>query len=170
MSDGEVYATVDVSSDEIPSAPANPEKAGYEFVGWFEDETFSTPFDFEEYAANEDRTNITVYAKFEIISTSVTYMVDDVVYQTLLVQGLDAQDPNYAPEKAGYTFMGWFEDETFSTPFDFEEYAANEGRTDITVYAKFEIISTTITYMADGAEYEVFTVEGINAQDPNYAP
>lgn len=65
MSDGEVYATVDVSSDEIPSAPANPEKAGYEFVGWFEDEAFATPFDFEEYAANEDRTNITVYAKFE---------------------------------------------------------------------------------------------------------
>lgn len=54
------------------------------------------------------------------------------------MQGLDAQDPNYAPEKAGYTFEGWFEDETFSTPFDFEEYAANEDRTDITVYAKFE--------------------------------
>lgn len=80
MSDGEVYATVDVSSDEIPSAPANPEKAGYKFMGWFEDEAFATPFNFAEYAADEDRTNITVYAKFEIISTSVTYMVDDVVY------------------------------------------------------------------------------------------
>ena len=135
-----------------------PEKAGYKFVGWFEDEAFATPFNFAEYATDEDRTNITVYAKFEIISTSVTYMVDDVVYQTLLVQGLDAQDPNYAPEKTGYEFIGWFIDETFATPFSFAEYAADEGRTNITVYAKFEIISTTITYMADGKVHAMVDV------------
>ena len=139
MSDGEVYATVDVSSDEIPSAPANPEKAGYKFVGWFEDEAFETPFNFAEYAADEDRSNITVYAKFEkIFSITITYMADGKEYKVFTVIGVNVEDPNYAPEKAGYTFEGWFEDETFETPFDFEAYAATLDRTDIIVYAKFE--------------------------------
>ena len=115
-----------------------PEKAGYTFVGWFTDDTFATPFNFAEYAANSDRTNITVYAKFEIISTTVTYMTDDIKYQSFTVEGINAADPNYAPEKAGYTFEGWFEDEAFETPFDFEAYAATLDRTDIIVYAKFE--------------------------------
>lgn len=147
-----------------------PEKAGYTFVGWFTDDTFATPFNFAEYAANSDRTNITVYAKFEIISTTVTYMTDDIKYQSFTVEGINAADPNYAPEKVGYIFAGWFTDETFETPFIFAEYAADEDRSNITVYAKFEIISTTITYVADGAEYKVFTVEGVNAEDPNYVP
>lgn len=171
MADGKEYASVALSGDETPSAPADPEKTGYNFVGWFMDETFATPFNFAEYAANPDRTNIIVYAKFEIISTSVTYMVDDAEYKVLTVEGVNAEDPNYVPEKTGYTFEGWFTDETFATPFDFEKYAADEGRTNITVYAKFEkIFSTTVTYMADGKEYKVFTVIGVNVEDPNYMP
>ena len=153
------YAAVTLSGDETPSAPADPEKTGYNFVGWFMDETFATPFNFAEYAANPDRTNIIVYAKFEIISTSVTYMVDDAEYKVLTVEGVNAEAPNYVPEKAGYKFVGWFTDDTLETPFDFEEYAADEGRTNITVYAKFEIISTTVTYMTDDIKYQSFTVE-----------
>lgn len=170
MADGKEYASVALSGDETPSAPADPDKTGYIFAGWFTDETFEIPFDLEEYAANPDRTDIIVYAKFEIISTSVTYMVDDAEYKVLTVEGVNAEAPNYVPEKAGYKFVGWFTDDTLETPFDFEEYAADEGRTNITVYAKFEIISTTITYMTDDIKYQSFTVEGINAADPNYAP
>lgn len=171
MADGKEYAAVTLSGDETPSVPADPDKTGYIFAGWFTDETFETPFDLDEYAANPDRTDITVYAKFEkVISATVTYMIDGAEYKALTVEGVSATDPNYAPEKAGYKFIGWFEDEAFATPFNFSEYAADEDRTNITVYGKFEIISTTITYMADGAEYDVLTVEGVNAIDPNYAP
>ena len=158
MADGKEYASVTLSGDETPSAPADPEKTGYNFVGWFMDETFATPFNFAEYAANPDRTNITVYAKFEIISTTITYMADGAEYEVLTVEGVNAEDPNYLPEKTGYTFVGWFTDDTLETPFDFEEYAADEDRTNITVYAKFEIISTTITYMADGKVHAMVDV------------
>lgn len=65
MADGKEYATITLFGNETPSAPADPEKTGYTFAGWFTDETFETPFDFEAYAATLDRTDIIVYAKFE---------------------------------------------------------------------------------------------------------
>ena len=37
MADGKEYAAVTLSGDETPSAPADPEKTGYTFAGWFTD-------------------------------------------------------------------------------------------------------------------------------------
>lgn len=45
----------------IASKPQNPTKKGYEFVGWFTDETFKTPFDFSKPIMQDTR----VYAKWQ---------------------------------------------------------------------------------------------------------
>lgn len=44
-----------------------------------------------------------------------------------------------APVKEGYTFIGWYEDEAYTTPFDFTQ----EVDRSITIYAKFELFNAT---------------------------
>ena len=80
------------------------------------------------------------------VSTTVTYMVDGEVFETLVVTGTDQSDPGFTPSKSNYTFDGWYTDEALRTPFDFEAYAANEERTNIAVYAKWEVNTYNITY------------------------
>ena len=64
MVDGEVYETVTVK-DSSGKMPADPQKNGYAFKGWYEDESFTLKFDFTAYIQSADRENITVYAYFE---------------------------------------------------------------------------------------------------------
>ena len=84
------------------------------------------------------------------VSTCVTYMSDGKVFKTVTVEGTEAADPAPVPEKSGYTFGGWFTDEEFQTPFDFNAYAADEGRADIIVYAKWDINTYSAKFVADG--------------------
>lgn len=81
------------------------------------------------------------------VSTSVTYMSDGEVFKTVTVEGTKAADPAPVPEKSGYTFGGWYTDEACQTPFDFNAYVADEGRADITVYAKWDVISYTAKFV-----------------------
>ena len=80
------------------------------------------------------------------VSTTVTYMVDGEVFETVTVTGTGQSDPGFTPSKSGYTFGGWYTDTELRTPFDFEAYAANEERTNIAVYAKWEVNTYNITY------------------------
>ena len=80
------------------------------------------------------------------VSTTVTYMVDGEVFKNIVVTGTGQSDPGFTPSKSGYTFDGWYTDTALRTPFDFEAYAANEERTDIAVYAKWEVNTYNITY------------------------
>ena len=49
--------------------PETPDKTGYEFIGWYADAEFSTPFDFENTLIKEDTS---VYGKFERIPAEYT--------------------------------------------------------------------------------------------------
>ena len=51
------------------------------------------------------------------------------------------------PNKVGYTFYGWFTEDTFNTPFS-GITATQTG--DVTLYAKFEANKHNITYELDG--------------------
>ena len=152
--DGDAAYSVIVDGAGATDPDYVPYKAGYEFAGWYTDEACTIPFDFQTYAANENRTDISVYAKFDIISATITYMSEGSVFNTYTVEGFTGTDPEYAPTKDGYAFAGWYRDEAFTSPFDFDSYVANEYRTDITVYAKFEMLYT-ITYVVNGADEEI---------------
>ncbi len=80
------------------------------------------------------------------VSTTVTYMVDGEVFETVTVTNAHQSDPGFTPSKSGYTFGGWYTDTALRTPFDFEAYAANKERTNIAVYAKWEVNTYNITY------------------------
>lgn len=69
---------------------------------------------------------------------TVTFDVDGgsaVPSQTVRV-GATAEEPA-EPTKSGYTFEGWYKEDTFTTLFDFEDAITD----DTTVYAKFEEVT-----------------------------
>ena len=84
------------------------------------------------------------------ISTTVTYMLNGEVFETVTVTNAHQSDPGFTPSKSGYTFGGWYTDTALRTPFDFEAYAANNERGDIVVYGKWEVNTYTATFMVGG--------------------
>jgi uncharacterized repeat protein (TIGR02543 family) len=54
------------------------------------------------------------------------------------------------PVKEGYTFLGWFLDATFDTPFSAEGVIALAPEDTLTIYAQWTINEYTITFDSDG--------------------
>ena len=103
----------------------DPEKTNG-FLGWYTKD--NKVFDFTK-KINKD---ITLYAKWyegepEQVAYNVTFLVDMELYQVLEVPENDTMIEPEAPEKEGYTFVGWYENEVlfdFSKPIT-EEHTLN---------------------------------------------
>lgn len=99
------------------------------------------------------------------VTTTVTYYVNGSVHGTASVTTGMTSSGVADPAVDGFTFGGWFTDEACTTPFDFAAYAADEGRADISVYAKMVASGetaqvNTITYYVQGSVYDTVTVTG----------
>ena len=86
--------------------PADPEKTGYDFGGWYTDKNCTDPFDFST-PITED---ITLYAKWILKEFTVTWVIDGKEEKETYLYGTT---PSHAdPEKAAdaqytYTFREW---------------------------------------------------------------
>ena len=138
---GSVHGTASVTTGMTSSGVADPAVDGFTFGGWFTDEACTTPFDFAAYAADEGRADISVYAKMVASGepaqvNTITYYVQDSVYDTVTVEG-NVLSKNVAdPSLDGYTFGGWYTDQSYSTMFDVAVYVNSADRADISVYAR----------------------------------
>ena len=154
FADGQQWRTQTVQGGvATPETIPAPTKEGYIFEGWYEDETFKTPFDLEAFMAEQDKSSIAVHARFDVIRVKLTYMSQGAEHKAVEVT-IESAEPTVAvPTKSGYEFIGWFEDDACETSFDYQEFFAGyftAGASDVTVYAGFARIAT-ITYLADGA-------------------
>ncbi len=52
--------------------PQNPTRKGFDFAGWFKDEKFTDPVDFE---SDRIKGNVTVYAKWKSLAGTITYKI-----------------------------------------------------------------------------------------------
>ena len=152
FADGQPWRTQTVQDGvATPETILAPTKTGYIFKGWYEDETFETPFDLDAFMAEQEKSSIAVYARFDAICVKLTYMSQGAEHEAVEVTIESAEPTVAAPTKSGYEFIGWFEDEACETPFDYQEFFARyftAGASDVTVYAGFARIAT-ITYLAD---------------------
>lgn len=89
-------------------------------------------------------------------SPLVSFVVDNVVFD---VQSWDTLElPTTNPNKAGYTFAGWyFDKDTWNVPLDKSLTAYLSITQNTSVYAKFTPVTYTITYVLD---------EGISNTNP----
>ncbi len=105
------------SGDLLDNLP-NPEKTGYNFLGWYTDSNFTIPFDDTVPITS----NLDLYAKWEEIQTvTITLHLDGgtiTVDSPITINSGDLLDNLPDPVKLGYTFAGWYTDSGFNNQFD----------------------------------------------------
>lgn len=150
-----------VELDHKIEEPITPNREGFDFLGWFIDDEL---FDFNTLVNN----NLTLVAKWEERVVLVTFDLgyNDLANAKSIKENTKVDQP-INPTRRGYRFLGWFVDEV---EFDFETLI----NIDITIIAKWEIVTYDITYVLNGAtnhedNITSFTVEtSFILKEPTY--
>lgn len=140
--DGTEYKTINVMQGEKVTKPTNPIKAGYEFKGWYTDETYSTSYNFN----NKIMSETFIYALFEEITTVQVHYVEcdqdgdviDVIYSQELQKGQLVPMPYIDTIRECIT-EGWEWDGNFYSDKECIEYFDFENTyvtSDLTIYLK----------------------------------
>ena len=121
--DGTILATMKVPNGEAATAPADPTREGYTFIGW--DKDFSHVTD-----------HMTVTAQYQINRYRVRFFdYDNTLLKTDSVEYQAAATAPANPYREGYTFIGW-DQEFDSITADLDVYAQYEAGAD----KEFEVI------------------------------
>lgn len=129
--------------NKVAEPEETPVKEHYTFAGWYSDMALRTPYDFESPVTGD----ISLYAKWNILSYKATFISEDqTVTAEYTLNYLSTITKPTNPSRTGYTFNGWFTDNTFKTEFDF-----TKGITaDVKIYAKWTINTYTIKFVTNG--------------------
>jgi len=120
-------------------------KTGNGFGGWFKEDTFTNQWDF---ATDTVTGNITLYAKWSTSFFTVTFNADGgtpAPAQQNIAHNSKVVEPAVMT-KTGYTFGGWFKENTFINQWNF---TTNTVTDNINLYAKW-ILMYTVTFNAGG--------------------
>ena len=154
--DGTILATMKVPNGEAATAPADPTREGYTFIGW--DKDFSHVTD-----------HMTVTAQYQINRYRVRFFdYDNTLLKTDSVEYQAAATAPANPYREGYTFIGW-DQEFDSITADLDVYAQYEFGEDCDMTIVFtnsedndsEIYSQLLTIKVPAApDIEGFTFLG----------
>lgn len=128
---GNAPTSQNVPYNEPAKDPGELTAEGYTFDGWYADEAHNTKFDFTQPITG----NTTVYAKWTANDYEVRFITEHgnaPTSQNVKYNGT-ADDPGKLTEE-GYTFIGWYTDDTYDTEFDFRTPITGDTK----VYAKWE--------------------------------
>lgn len=126
-------------------------RSGYTFLGFYKNEYLTVKVDsFDGYDYPD---GITLYAKWEIINYTLSYVLNDdksnpATNNNLTSYNVEDYPELLSPTRNGYTFLGWYSAQKVNNVFD-EKYkvASLSGyATNMTLYASWEIANYTITY------------------------
>ncbi|MDE6560959.1 MAG: InlB B-repeat-containing protein [Muribaculaceae bacterium] len=134
MVDDEAIVTQQYYGD--PLEATDPVKEGHEFTGWDPE--------LPEIVPAED---LTFTATFKVLSYTVSYILEDQVYEQSVVEYGTALVPPEAPEKEGYTFSGW------------KDLPATMPAGDIEILGGYTVNQYKLIYNVDGEVYKEFTVD-----------
>jgi len=115
------------------------------FEGWYVDESCLIKFDVATHI-NDSITEINLYAKW-LNKYTVEISVNGVIVESLnIIEGNKLSKPT-DPTLQGYNFTGWYSDANYTTVWNFD---SNTVIDNMTLYAKFEQITYTISYNSNG--------------------
>lgn len=112
--------------------PAAPSKENHTFAGWYNGDE---KFDFDADTTNAPNV-LELVAKWDINQYTVKFVSDHGSFADQTIEHGETIKPGNLtiPEVEGYTFDGWYTDDTYSTKFDFTKPITSNT----TVYAKWE--------------------------------
>ena len=132
------------------TAPADPEKAGHTFAGWY-DESGSKV----NVPAKMPLGGMTLEAKWDVNKYLVTFYKDadkaEVVYSNEVDFGATLNGLTADPTKTGYTFAGWAYEGT-TDKLDLTNETVPVGG--VNLIALWEIESYTVNFRANNGKYE----------------
>ena len=141
----------------------DPVKTGYTFAGWYKAEDFTGGA--VTKITQGSTGDITLYAKWELVSYTITYELDggtnapeNPASYNVETETITLKDP----VKTGYTFGGWYKAEDFTGEAVTEIAQGTTGN--ITLYAKWELESYTITYELNGGTNAPENPAGYNVE------
>ena len=124
------------------SDPGKLTEEGYTFDGWYADAAHTTKFDFTQPI----KSNTTVYAKWTAKDYEVSFITEhsDAPDSQNVPYNETATDPGKLTEE-GYTFIGWYTDETYTKEFDFTKPI----KSNTTVYAKWTAKDYEVSFITE---------------------
>ena len=128
---GDPPTSQNVKYNGTANDPGKLSEDGYTFIGWYTDDTYDTEFDFTKPI----KSNTTVYAKWTANDYEVSFITehgDAPTSQNVKYNGT-AKDPGTLTAE-GYTFGGWYTDDTHTKEFNFSTPITGDTK----VYAKWE--------------------------------
>ncbi len=146
----EAYAREYAFAGDPITLPDAPSQEDYDFIGWYYDADLTVPIDDAPVSGNT-----TFYAKFdEHLYHEITIWDGDDIVEVLSVR--DGETFTYdAPEKEGYTFAGYYEDDAFEQPLTFSPvYEAFD------VYLRYEVNEYTVTLHINGEPQHITVIHG----------
>lgn len=136
-----------------------PTRVGYTFNGWYIDSTLYTAgvwnFDCDQ----------TFTAKWTINSFDITYILDDGTNNSNNPSSYTVEDniTLQPASKEGYSFEGWFDNDSFNGN---SVITIDKGKlSNITLYAKWDVVLYNITYELNGSENSTFNPSTYTIED-----
>ena len=125
--DGEVYSTFEVGYNDPIEAPSVPDKEGYTFSGWGDVPAAMPGYDIE------------IHSSYSVNFYKLTFKIgDEEIYSGEVAYGSVITVPD-APEKEGYTFVGW----SPAVPETMPAY-------DLVLNGSYEMTKYALVYKIDG--------------------
>lgn len=141
--DGESISTQTIDRGGKFTEPAKPPKENHTFAGWYNGDE---KFDFDADTTNAPNV-LKLVAKWDINQYTVQFVSDHGSFadQTIEHGKLIETDKLTIPEVEGYTFDGWYADDTYSTEFDFTKPI----KRNTTVYAKWTANDYEVSFITE---------------------
>lgn len=130
--DGESISTQTIDRGGKFTEPAAPSKENHTFAGWYNGDE---KFDFDADTTNAPNV-LELVAKWEKSKYTVKFVSDHGSFADQTIEHGKPIDTDKLtiPEVEGYTFGGWYTDDTYTTKFDFSTPITGDTK----VYAKWE--------------------------------
>lgn len=130
----------------------DPSKNYYDFQGWYTEDTFENEI---TEIISGSYGNISIYADFDPHEYTVSYVLDGGTNSPTNPVNYNVEDSTInlnSATKEGYTFMGWYTEDSFENQIT---SIAAGSHTDLTLYAKFLVNPYTIYFKnQDDSEIE----------------
>ncbi len=144
--------TKTVTGGTAVEKPANPEKGGYAFYGWYTDEKFEKSFDFDTLITG----NTTLYAR--MVSTNVAANEFEVTFvgadgKTITTAGTQSGVVSAFPSEMGEGFIGWWVSDYDSADKLTYQYDGRALEQNTTFYAVYSSAAPTVSVKASGIEW-----------------